>query len=81
MVVSGIEGDERKLIDYTMTKLRTLVEECNFGLIVVCHLKRIESKSGHEEGAVTFLGILEVHMLLEKLSDMVIGFETKPTIF
>ena len=34
MVVSGIEGDERKLIDYTMTKLRTLVEECNFGLML-----------------------------------------------
>ena len=28
MVVSGLEGDERKLIDFTMTKLRTLVEEC-----------------------------------------------------
>ena len=43
MVVSGIEGDERKLIDYTMTKLRTLVEECNFGLIVVCHLKELRN--------------------------------------
>ena len=41
MVVSGLEGDERKLIDYTMTKLRTLVEELNFGLILIWHLKRI----------------------------------------
>jgi twinkle protein len=75
MVVSGIEGDERKLIDYTMTKLRTLVEECNFGLIVVCHLKRIESKSGHEEGAVTSLSHLRGSHALAQLSDMVIGFE------
>ena len=41
-----------------MTKLRTLVEECNFGLVVVCHLKRIEGKSGHEEGATTSLSHL-----------------------
>ena len=75
MVVSGLEGDERKLIDYTMTKLRTLVEECNFGLIVVCHLKRIESKNGHEEGAVTSLSHLRGSHALAQLSDMVIGFE------
>ena len=76
MVVSGLEGDERKLIDYTMTKLRTLVEECNFGLIVVCHLKRIsDSKSGHEEGAVTSLSHLRGSHALAQLSDMVIGFE------
>jgi len=76
MVVSGLEGDERKLIDFTMTKLRTLVEECNFGLIVVCHLKRIsDSKSGHEEGAVTSLSHLRGSHALAQLSDMVIGFE------
>ena len=75
MVVSGLEGDERKLIDYTMTKLRTLVEECNFGLVVVCHLKRIESKSGHEEGAMTSLSHLRGSHALAQLSDMVIGFE------
>ena len=75
MVVSGLEGDERKLIDYTMTKLRTLVEELNFGLIVVCHLKRIDSKQGHEEGALTSLSHLRGSHALAQLSDMVIGFE------
>ena len=45
MVVSGIEGDERKLIDYTMTRLRSLVEELNFGLILVCHMKRLPDKT------------------------------------
>jgi len=75
MVVSGLEGDERKLIDYTMTKLRTLVEECNFGLILVCHLKRIESKQGHEEGALTSLSHLRGSHALAQLSDIVIGFE------
>lgn len=75
MVVSGLEGDERKLIDYTMTKLRTLVEELKFGLILVCHLKRIESKSGHEEGAITSLSHLRGSHALAQLTDICIGLE------
>ena len=75
MVVSGLEGDERKLIDYTMTKLRTLVEELNFGLILICHLKRIESKSGHEEGAITSLSHLRGSHALAQLTDICIGLE------
>ena len=38
-------------------------------------LKRIESKSGHEEGAVTSLSHLRGSHALAQLSDMVIGFE------
>ena len=75
MVVSGLEGDERKLIDYTMTKLRSLVEELNFGLILICHLKRIESKSGHEEGAITSLSHLRGSHALAQLTDICIGLE------
>jgi len=75
MVVSGLEGDERKLIDYTMTRLRTLVEELNFGLILICHLKRIESKSGHEEGAITSLSHLRGSHALAQLTDICIGLE------
>lgn len=75
MVVSGLEGDERKLIDYTMTKLRTLVEELNFGLILVCHLKRIDSKSGHEEGAATSLSHLKGSHGLGQLVDICCGLE------
>jgi twinkle protein len=75
MVVSGLEGDERKLIDYTMTKLRTLVEELNFGLILICHLKRIDSKSGHEEGAITSLSHLRGSHALAQLTDICIGLE------
>lgn len=75
IVVSALEGDERKLLDATMTNLRTLVEELNFGLILVCHLKRIEGKVGHEEGAVTSLSHLRGSHALAQLSDVVIGFE------
>jgi len=75
MVVSGLDGDERRLIDYLMTKLRTLVEELKFGLIVVCHLKRIEGNKGHEEGALTSLSHLRGSHALAQLSDIVVGFE------
>ena len=52
-MVSGMEGgDERRMIDNTMTKLRSLVEELKFSLVIVSHLKRPDGR-GHEEGART----------------------------
>ena len=75
MVVSGIEGDERKLIDYTMTKLRSLVEELNFGLILVCHLRRLSDKTGHEDGAATSLSHLRGSHGLAQLVDICCGLE------
>ncbi len=75
IVVSGIEGgDERRLIDLTMTKLRTLVEETGIGLFIVSHLKRPEGKS-HEEGGKTSLAQLRGSHAIAQLSDMVIGLE------
>lgn len=75
IVVSGMgDGDERRLIDNTMTKLRALVEETKLGLILVSHLKRPEGK-GHEEGATTSLAQLRGSAGIAQLSDMVIGLE------
>jgi twinkle protein len=75
IVVSGMgEGDERRLIDNTMTKLRTLTEELQCGMILVSHLKRPEGK-GHEEGAATSLAQLRGSAAIAQLSDMVIGLE------
>jgi twinkle protein len=75
IVVSGLgDGDERKLIDRTMTMLRTLVEETGIGLFVVSHLKRPEGK-GHEEGAKTSLSQLRGSHAIAQLSDMVISME------
>lgn len=76
IVVSGLgDGDERRLIDNTMTMLRTLVEETGVGLILVSHLKRPEGNKGHEEGAVTSLSQLRGSHAIAQLSDMVIGLE------
>lgn len=75
IVVSGQEeGDERRLIDNTMTKLRGLVEELNIGMLLVSHLKRPEGK-GHEDGAATALSQLRGSAAIAQLSDGVVGSE------
>lgn len=75
IVVSGIgDGDERRLIDNTMTKLRSLVEETGVAMLLVSHLRRPEGR-GHEEGAATSLAQLRGSAAIAQLSDMVIGLE------
>lgn len=75
IVVSGLgDGDERRMIDNTMTKLRALVEETQIGLVLVSHLKRPEGK-GHEEGAATSLAQLRGSAAIAQLSDICCGLE------
>ena len=75
IIVSGMgDGDERRMIDNTMTKLRALVEETKIGVILVSHLKRPDGK-GHEEGAATSLAQLRGSAAIAQLSDMCIGLE------
>ena len=76
IVVSGlaeIETSERKSIDILMTKLRTLVEECNFALILVSHLKRPEGNRGYEDGIMPNLSALRGSQALSQLSDICIA--------
>lgn len=72
--VSGQEGDERKMLDILMTKLRSLVEEVGVGMVLVSHLKRPEGR-GFEEGRETTLGHLRGSAGLGQLSDIVVGLE------
>jgi twinkle protein len=75
IVVSGHDhGDERRFIDNTMTRLRSLVEELKFSLILVSHLKRPDGR-GHEEGGLTSLSQLRGSAGIAQLSDMVFGLE------
>jgi len=74
IVVSGQDGDERKMLDILMTKLRSLVEETQVGMLLVSHLKRPEGR-GFEEGREISLGHLRGSAGLGQLSDMVIGIE------
>ena len=75
IIVSALEaGDERRMIDNTMTKLRSLVEETGIHLILVSHLRRPEGRS-HEEGGNTSLAQLRGSHAIAQLSDAVIGCE------
>ncbi len=40
ILLSGLDGDERKMIDTTMTRLRSLVERTGIALFLVSHLRR-----------------------------------------
>jgi twinkle protein len=75
IVVSALEaGDERRMIDNTMTKLRSLVEETGVHLVLVSHLRRPDGRS-HEEGGNTSLAQLRGSHAIAQLSDAVIGCE------
>jgi twinkle protein len=75
IVVSGLgDGDERRMIDNTMTKLRSLVEELQISLVIVSHLRRPEGRS-HEEGGQVSLSHLRGSGSIAQLSDIVIALE------
>ncbi len=77
IVVSGLTGgDERRLIDNTMTRLRNLVEELEFHLVVVTHLKRLDAQSAsHEEGGQVSLSHFRGSGAIAQLCDIAIGLE------
>ena len=76
IVISGQENsDERRLIDNTMTKLRSLVEELNIGVLLVSHLRRLDGNRDHTDGATTSLAHLRGSAAIAQLSDIVIGLE------
>ena len=76
ILISGMAvGDERKLIDMAMTKMRTLVQEHNIGLILVSHLRRPDGDRGHENGAAVRLGQLRGSHAIAQLSDACIAME------
>lgn len=75
ILVSGQDNaDERRGIDLTMTKLRSLVEETGIGLFLVSHLKRRDGLA-HEQGGEVSLSDLRGSQAIAQLSDMVIGLE------
>jgi twinkle protein len=75
ILLSGLDGDERRMIDITMTRLRSLVERTGIALFLVSHLKRSGGDKNHEEGARVTLGQLRGSASIAQLSDAVIGLE------
>ena len=75
ILLSGLDGDERRMIDQTMTRLRSLVERTGISLFLVSHLRRSQTDQGHEEGARVTLGQLRGSAAIAQLSDGVIALE------
>ena len=73
IVTSGLELDnERRAIDVTMTKLRSLCESTGIALILVSHLRRPVGQA-HEEGREISTSDLKGSSGLLQLSDVVLG--------
>ena len=77
ILLSGLDGinDERKMIDQTMTKLRSLTERTGISLFLVSHLRRTSGDVNHEEGARVTLGQLRGSASIAQLSDACIALE------
>lgn len=75
ILLSGLDGDERRMIDTTMTKLRSLVERTGVAMFLVSHLRRTANDKNHEEGARVTLGQLRGSAATAQLSDGVIALE------
>ena len=75
ILLSGLDGDERRMIDQTMTRLRSLVERTGIALFLVSHLRRSGGDKNHEEGARVTLGQLRGSAAIAQLSDSCIALE------
>ena len=76
ILLSGLDGDERRMIDTTMTRLRSLVERTGIALFLVSHLKRTSNDhKSHEEGGRVTLGQLRGSAAIAQLSDACIALE------
>ena len=75
ILLSGLDGDERRMLDQTMTKLRSLVERTGIALFLVSHLRRTNNDQDHSDGARVSLGQLRGSSAIGQLSDAVIGLE------
>jgi len=76
ILISGLNiVDERKALDILFTKLRTLTEELNIGLVCVAHLKRLDGNQDHTDGIAVSLSHIRGSSSIAQLSDAVISLE------
>ena len=76
ILLSGLEGDERRMLDQTMTRLRSLVERTGISLFLVSHLRRSNNdRTSHEEGGRVSLSQLRGSAGIAQLSDQVLALE------
>jgi twinkle protein len=66
-------GDERKQVDYTMSRLRSFCEETGAGIVLVSHLRRASGDKGYEDGLDPTLSSLRSSQSIAQLSDAVVS--------
>jgi twinkle protein len=75
ILLSGLDGDERRMIDQTMTNLRSLVERTGIKLFLVSHLRRAQGDKAIEDGQKVSIGMLRGSASISQLSDTVLALE------
>ena len=75
ILLSGLDGDERRMLDITMTRLRSLVERTGIAMFLVSHLRRTTNDKSHEEGGRVTLGQLRGSAAIAQLSDSCVALE------
>ena len=75
ILLSGLDGDERRMIDQTMTNLRSLVERTGIKLFLVSHLRRAQGDKAIEDGHKVSIGMLRGSASISQLSDTVLALE------
>ena len=75
ILLSGLDGDERRTIDITMTRLRSLVERTGITLFLVCHVSGDDNGKPYEEGGRIKLNKLRGSRSIGQLSDSVVCLE------
>lgn len=79
IAVSGLDEatmNERKAIDVLMTQLRSLVEETGAGIVVVSHLRKVDTKAvPFEQGGTISLDDLRGSGSLKQIPDTILALE------
>lgn len=79
IAISGLDEtsmNERKAIDVLMTQLRSLIEETGAGIIVVSHLRKVDTKSvPFEQGGTISLDDLRGSGTLKQIPDTILALE------
>ena len=75
MMVSGMEGDERKMLDIITTRLKSLSMEIRKPIVCISHVSRGKDGKGHEEGGRVSMNQIRGTQGIGQLSNVVIGLE------
>ena len=63
------------MIDVTLTKIRSFIEETGIGIVLVSHLRNPQGDKGHEDGGEVSINQLRGSGGIKQMSDMVVALQ------